>query len=1000
MKKSFLFIALLACISIGQLYSQERTNWKQAWEKVSAAEQKGLPQSALKIVDNIYQDALQEEADEQIVKAVIYRIKLKNYYQENQIIEAIESLDVDNENYSPELKAFTHMLAAKLYAMYYTQNRYNIDQRTNTGEYQEDDIATWTKTDFTKAIDVHFIKALEDKSLLANISIKKFPELIDQNDYSFEIQPSLYDFFAHDIVDYYMTSNTGYYYSTPEKPFLEKSNVFLPALLFVTTDYSMDTDNKAEKAMAVLKDLLTYRINDDLRIARVYTDLRRLKVAHEYYTGKNADDEYFKALSSLHMQFEDDPVIRNIDIELAKWYEDSGNEIQHLPGDTIKAHKYKKADSICDIIIENHGHCAAVKEAQLLKFRLRGKELYFQSENAVIADQAFPVFVEYKNLKDLQYAVLKIDPETFNEIQREHYGVKRIETFLKKGDIIRKRQLEMPGNVDFVKHSTEFVSEPLKSGFYVLLLSVDDLSELEENYIICKAVYVSDISWFTTQKSRSSKTRIHVTKSTSGKPVENATVNIYKHIYDYRKGSYIKNLISSTKTNENGIAEFVPGDNYGNYIYEIQTEDETLFSGEQYYYNYNQGDDRWQEKVHYFTDRSVYRPGQTIHVKGICMQSMEKEHKLLKNYSTTITMLDANYQQVAQKHVTTNEFGSFNTEFVLPEGLLNGQITIKSPHGSTNVRLEEYKRPSFEVKADPADGDYLLGKEMSLGGVAESYTGAFVSDAEYKYRIYRAPSFQNYDRWYYSYLPQQRKMVSHGTGKTDDKGRFNVDFTPTAPPSYPEEPDISFRYTLEIEVTDITGETQSTQKSVVIGYRTLKMSTDILQTTDVASIDSINVSTMNLNNEDIETQGSLIIYELEQPDRILNDKPWDLPEFHMLPEETWHEKLPHYAYADENQIRNFPEKRKVASMPFNTAEENTYTFPGMDDITPGAYKIELHAEDAFGIPVVEEQFVRIFDKSDMQQERNEAACKTHSNPAFLTPLPVQPPHPTGPPRLL
>jgi hypothetical protein len=76
------------------------------------------------------------------------------------------------------------------------------------------------------------------------------------------------------------------------------------------------------------------------------------------------------------------------------------------------------------------------------------------------------------------------------------------------------------------------------------------------------------------------------------------------------------------------------------------------------------------------------------------------------------------------------------------------------------------------------------------------------------------------------------------------------------------------------------------------------MYTDISETIDVASIDSINVNTMNLNNEDIETQGSLIIYELEQPDRILNDKPWNVPEFHMLSEETWHKKLPHYAYAN------------------------------------------------------------------------------------------------------
>ncbi len=967
MKKSFLFIALLTCISIGQLYSQENKNWKQAWEKVKSYEQKGLPQSALKIVDSVYNDALEAEADEQILKSIIYRIKLRNYYQENQIIEAIESLDIDNKEYSPELKAFTHILAAKLYAMYYTQNRYNIDQRTNTGGYKEEDIATWTNADFTKTVDDHFIGALREKEALANVSIKEFPELIEQNDYSFEIQPSLYDFFAHEIVDYYINQPSRYNYYTDEKPYLDKPNVFLPALLFVTTDYTMESamksGNEAEKAMAVLKGLLKYRMRDDLSVARVYTDLRRLQIAHDHYAGGNADDNYFKALSALHMQFEDEPVIRDIDIELAKWYESTGNDMQHVPGETIKALKYKKADSICDIIIENHSKCAAVKEAQLLKRRLRGKYLHFQSENTVIANEAFPIYVEYKNITQPTYSAVKIDPGDFNEIQRKHYGTQRIENFLKKGDVIRKRNLEMPGEKDFVKHSTEFVSEPLTPGFYLLMLSVDDLSEEEENYIVCKAVYVSNIAWFTTQKSQTSNINLHVNESISGKPVKNARVKMYKHIYDYRKGTYIKKLLKSTKTNDKGIAEFAPGDDYGNYIYEIETDDEKIFTGEQYYYNYNQGDDRWREKVHFFTDRSVYRPGQTIHVKGICLQSRVKSHKLLKNYSTTVTLLDANYQQVAQKHVTTNEFGSFNIEFMLPEGLLNGRITIKSPHGSTNVMLEEYKRPSFEIKPDPADGNYLLGNEISLGGVAESYTGAVVSDAEYKYRVFREPVFHNYDRWYYSYLPQQREMVSHGTGKTNDKGQYSMDFTPKAPPAYPKEPDISFRFTVETEVTDITGETQSTQQSVVIGYRTLKMQTNMLDNVDLSAIDSINISTMNLNNESIETQGSLILYELKQPDKILNDKPWNVPEFHMLTEEDWKEKLPHYAYADENQINNYPEKHKVTSMPFNTAEKEKYKFPDVGKIKPGVYKIELHAEDAFGIPVVEEQFVRIYDKS-------------------------------------
>ncbi|MGM0649778.1 MAG: MG2 domain-containing protein, partial [Bacteroidota bacterium] len=965
MKKTYVLILFLICLSMNQLHAQDGKKWVMAWDKISKYEEKGLPQSALKLVDSVFNEAIEAGADEQVLKATIYRIKLKNYYQENQIVEAIESIRLENDDYSPELKAFSNMLAAKLYRMYYTRNRYNIDRRTSTGNFREDDIETWTKDDFSKAIDKHFNKVLEHKNKLAKISIKKFPEIIKQDDYSFEIQPSLYDFFAHEMVDHYVNQyKNNRHYNNQEKPWLQKPDVFLPALLFVTTDYSMDKGNDAEKAMAVLKGLLKYRLSDDITVARVYTDLRRLRIAKRFFSGQNAEDKHFTALSHLHMQFEDKPVVKDIAIELAKWYKNKADDIQHIPGDTVKAANYKKADSICDIIIEEHSKSAAVKEAMMIKKQLRDRSLDFKSENNVIAEQAFPVYVEYKNIEKLQYSVLKIDPEEFKQLKRKHYGKQRIEALLNAGDIIRERQLEMPGNPDFVKHSTEFVSEPLKSGFYVIFLSLEGPGELEDNYIVCRSMFVSNISWYTSQKSNSEQIRLFVTDSKSGKPVVNAKVKVLKQIYDYKNGKYIYKREARTKTSDEGIAVFNPGDDYSNYAFEIDTGDEILLTGEQYYYNYNRRHgNRSREKVHFFTDRAVYRPGQTIHVKGICLQGKDKQQKLMKNYTTSIRLLDANRQTVSEKTVTTNEFGSFNTEFIIPEGLLNGRLTLKTPHGSTNVMLEAYKRPSFEVKIDDFDGNYMLGEEMTIDGVAESYTGASVSNAAYKYRIYREPVFQNRSMYYYSYLPRQRKMVTHGNGKTDKTGRFNLDFMPKAAPSYPKDQDISFRFVVEIDITDITGETQSDTRSVTIGYRTLKMHTNLPENMDVSDIDSLTIESMNLNNEQVGTEGSLVIYKLEQPGEILVDKAWNVPEFPMLSKEEWKDKLPGHAYADENEIQHYPEEKQLADMAFDTGEKQQYTFPGSGKLKPGAYKIELHAEDVFGVPVVEEEFIRIYDRS-------------------------------------
>ena len=121
------------------------------------------------------------------------------------------------------------------------------------------------------------------------------------------------------------------------------------------------------------------------------------------------------------------------------------------------------------------------------------------------------------------------------------------------------------------------------------------------------------------------------------------------------------------------------------------------------------------------TDRSLYRPGQTVYVKGIAYSQKSDTANVLPNKEYMVTLLDANNQEVGQKSVRTNEFGSFATDFALPSACLNGMFSLKAGRGRTSIRVEDYKRPTFDITFEKQQGSYKLGDEVQVKGKIESY---------------------------------------------------------------------------------------------------------------------------------------------------------------------------------------------------------------------------------------------------------------------------------------
>ncbi|MDA3911653.1 MAG: MG2 domain-containing protein [Bacteroidales bacterium] len=950
-------VLIFAGISIQSVAQQEISN---LWKEVQKYEEKGLPQSALTVVDSIYELSIQKEYDEDLLKAIVYRMKLNNYYQENQLPSFIKSLSEDAERYSGEMKAFTHVLIAKMFMMYYSANSWQISQRTSTGAFAEDDIETWTSANYHDAIIENYRKALSEPDLLYETVILEYPELITQNRYARLIQPTLLDFIVHDAVN--SLTRPMSYYDNSSTDFLKSADFFQDSRLFIYKKIELENQDKLNAAMEFLQLLMKTQETGKFDYARVYTDLRRLSLVNEKSTLDNAAKLYFNALVSLREKHKtsEDNAVSQVEYALSEWYRQKAEDIIHTPGDTSKAFYLDKAVRLCELIKSNYPGSRPAKKAQLMLNDIKYLRLNISMKDFIITDSYFPVRVEYNNIKSLHVSVFRIDPEEYRKIYRNDYGEKRVEKLLNAGELVRTNQFELPGELDHVMHSTEYVANPLEAGFYFIWFSTKSPEE-KENVIYEKSFSVTNLAWLIDTYSDKDNFDLFVTNRQSGHPLKDVNVTMYNDIYNYRIGQYEYKKIDSGKTNKDGRFSAYPKNDYSSYSFKLETKEESLMTGSVYYNRYRyDSKTRKQIKTHLFTDRAVYRPGQTIHVKGICVTSLEKQHDIMPNFTTTIYLYDANRQEIGQKSVKTNEYGSFTVDFDIPTGLLNGNMQIKVGGSSKSIRLEEYKRPSFEVKINDFDGDYKLTQSVEVTGEALTYSGAKITDANLKYRVFAQPKFQNL--WRYYYMPQKNELVSFGEIRTDENGEFSMDFTAEPLPGYPVEQDMSFSYSIEVDVTDMTGETQSDSKQLIVGYRSLLMNTNFSEHTDVSELDSVTITTRNLNYQPVNAQGSLVLYELNAPDNVIHARSWNQPEFHSISREVWEERLPNEEFENESSIRNYPVGERVLSVNFDTKSGDKFAIPNGGQIKPGVYKIEIRAKDAFGLPVVEEEYIRISDK--------------------------------------
>ncbi len=386
-----------------------------------------------------------------------------------------------------------------------------------------------------------------------------------------------------------------------------------------------------------------------------------------------------------------------------------------------------------------------------------------------------------------------------------------------------------------------------------------------------------------------------------------------------------------------------------------------------------------EELQHFFLDRAIYRPGQVVYFKGLMLETDgKKDHEIITDHKTTVTFYDANSQKISDVALTTNEYGTFNGQFTIPFGKIGGQYYIMNEVGSQYFRVEEYKRPKFEVKFEPVKGSYSLNDKVTAEGFAKTYSGVNLNDVEVKYRVVRNVSFpyfyygwRGYYNWYWGNNTEME--ITNGVTKTDKEGKFKIDFSAIPDLSIPKETKPVFNYIVYADVVDVTGETHSAQTYVSAGYVALVASINLPEIVNNQSSDKYSVSTTNLNGQFEPAKVSVDVYKLKTPSRVFRNRLWQKPDEFLLTKEDFYESFSNDIYNEEDQFFNWEKDKKVFKTSFTTTDSSYISFKDQDDWEPGKYVVTLKTKDKNGTPVELIKYFTLFDPESDKTPLREAS---------------------------
>jgi 5-hydroxyisourate hydrolase-like protein (transthyretin family) len=592
----------------------------------------------------------------------------------------------------------------------------------------------------------------------------------------------------------------------------------------------------------------------------------------------------------------------------------------------------KKALAKCEEAIGAYPKSYGGMSCINLRYNILQKSIALTFDEGNAPNKPIKALVKYKNTANISFRIIKITYDDDKKLTQKDYGEDLIKDYLKK-PTVKEWTVTFPSDSDYQEHAAEIKIDGLPFGYYIILASDNKDFALTNRGIAYSHFWVTNISYIHREKARGALD-FYILNRETGLPLKNVAAQAYKSEYSILTRQYEPKKWKKFMTNEDGYFEVPEATEYTYFSMEFTLGNDQLVTESNFYqyqpYDYNNSN---YLRTFFFTDRAIYRPGQTIYFKGILLNTDKsgKKFTIAPKANTTVTLYDVNYQKVSDLELTTNDYGTFTGTFTAPAGI-TGQVYITNGSGTQYFSVEEYKRPKFSVKIDSVKGSYKLNEIVTVKGSATAYAGNVIDNADVKYRVVRTATFPYWWYWWRGYYPSSPQMeIAHGDTTTNEKGEFTVKFKALPDLSVSKKYTPTFTYTVYADVTDITGETRSATKYVMVGYKSLNISVNIPSEVEKSDKGEYELYATNLNGEKQPATGTVKIYKLKQPDKVYRTRSWDKPDKYTMTKEEYYKAFPYDLYDDENNMYKWEKDIKVFETTFTTPADSLIKIKDLDD---------------------------------------------------------------------
>lgn len=960
MKNSLLFLMILlfSNIALTQDY-----NYESLWKDVEKLETEGLVQSALKAVETIKKQAIKDKNSKQLIKTMLFKSKFTLVLEEdaqlkiiNDFKKAIKLSDFPSRN-------ILENILANLYWQYFNQNRWKFYNRTKTSEkVNVEDFRTWDLQTLFNEIHLHYQNTLQNGLMLQLETLNNYDTLLTLQEDSKTYRPTLFDFLNHNALQFYKTNEThitkpAYKFEIDNPDFLSDAKTFSTLKIA-----SKDSTSLQLNALKIYQNLIHFHLKDKQPFALADVNIERLKFINQYATFNGKQDLLLKALKRDREALKSHEVSGLYDFEIASIYNQQANKYQPKTNEKPQW-KNKEAITICNQVISKFPKSKGAEKCLVLKSQIKQQSLQITTEDFLPIQQTARLLIRYKNINNLEFKAFKISRnqlKKFNKTYRKDEQLK----FIKKLDITKTWDSKLQNEGDYQTHTTEVVLPKLDNGTYIIFAALKE----NTNTFAYTNIQVTNMALIETESSEHEI--FQIINRNNGKPISNAHVEL----------SYYENNSRNTQrknhtTNTYGEVKIKKTNTrYSNITAKVRYGNDLAYFGN-YYVNrsYKQEKEKVNYKSFLFTDRSIYRPGQTVYFKAIAMKTEDGKSEVIANKNVYAVLYNVNGEEVKELELRTNEFGSVSGTFILPNNGLNGQYFIEFDSDSGSIDLftehyfsvEEYKRPKFETTFKPVVETFKINDSITIKGKALAYAGSSITNAKVIYRVHRKVQ---YPRWYYWYRPwfnTEPQEITHGESITNEKGEFEITFKAIPDSSVDKTSLPVFNYEITADVTDLNGETRSSTTVVNVGYHALIANMNIDTPLNKAQKDhEIHIDTKNLNGEFAPAKGIIKIYKLQAPNAVLRVRPWAAPDYQELSKEAFKNLFPHDAYNNEHIPDNWEKGQLVLEKPFNTEHSKKFQLGKIKKWESGQYLIVLESKDKFGQTVKDEIKTTLYGNDD------------------------------------